>query len=355
MPRGSSAWRRCRSKWFISFLKRRGARFEWEAIELSYLPLPHLQIQRARITLPGGARGTLGSVTVYPKVLSLLVGKAGFSRIEIDAPDLKVGLPEAEGRGSAGFPFQLLMAPLVLDEPNLEVAVRNGALEVAREGGPPVSFKEMALEFVLPPKGFTFRVSCTSSLWEKISLTGRFDVAAFKGEGRLNLLGFLPQRLTDLLAPGASLGFGKSPVHAGVEFKMDGLANIRADVQGSFPALTLIRGQGKTTLKSGRFQASASLDPGGIKVSLKDFRIHEPRLVISGEFLQAGGGDPIRVWMEGMDVDILSVRDVALSLAGEDPLVARVFHVLRGGEGSDRELPGPREESWGSCSTWIVW
>ncbi|MBN1104422.1 MAG: AsmA-like C-terminal domain-containing protein [Deltaproteobacteria bacterium] len=308
-----------------------GVEADLRKLELSYLPLPHIEVEHAKITLPRGGSGTLGSLSIYPRILPLLRGKAEISRIEVRSPELKIPLPKGKEDGPAGVPIHLALAPLVLGEPDLELEVSDGRLELVREGLPSISFRDIALEVVLPPEGLTFRVSCASTLWQGFSFNGHLDVQTFRGDGQVEVHGFQPQRLVESMIPENSLRLEDSMLDLGATVKMDGLRSLQAQIQGSLPEVTVIRKGRRTTIRAGRFTGSAGTGEEGIRFSLKELTLDKPRLGVTGELILGGGEKPVRMQLEGKEVDVVSLRETALSLAGDDPDVAGVFNVLRGG------------------------
>ncbi|MEW6666501.1 MAG: AsmA-like C-terminal region-containing protein [Thermodesulfobacteriota bacterium] len=320
-----------RQKLTLLLQERMGVQIRFEGMELSYLPVPHLSVREVSIVLPGGGQGDAASITLYPRILSFLRGKARISRMEVDSPRLRILNPRGLETAQGGVSLQVLLAPLALEEPDLELVLRQGSVEVLQEGAPSLLFTELSVEMTLPPQGLDFRVSCSSNLWEEAVLDGRLDTKVLRGEGHLVLKGLDPGPLLEFFLPSSEFKVSESFLDLGVDFKMEGLQGVRAELQGAFSGMTLVRAGRKATLKSGRFNATAGLGAEGLVLSLKDLSLEEPRLEASGELALGGAEGGIKVRLEGRDVEISSARERILSLAGDDPDVARLFGMLRAG------------------------
>jgi hypothetical protein len=148
----------------------------------------------------------------------------------------------------------------------------------------------------------------------------------------MNLNQFEPRGLMDFLFPASPLKLGKSSLTLGLNFKMQGLQDLQAEIRGSAPVMTLLRNGKSATITSSGFSASAGMGEEGIRVTLKGLTLEEHRMGVSGEFVADGGERGIHVQLEGREVDISSARQTALALLGDEPGVAKVFTILKGGK-----------------------
>ena len=62
----------------------------FQRLDVSFFPQPHLVIHQCRFLIPETASGTLTSLTVYPEILSLFLGKFRNAKIHVDTPDIAI-------------------------------------------------------------------------------------------------------------------------------------------------------------------------------------------------------------------------------------------------------------------------
>src|SRR6266545_2902521 len=72
-----------------------GGKVSYERIELSLFPRPHVTIRQLHLAYPHTFRGTLDSLTIYPRLFPLFRGHLQFSKIRVLDPDFRIILPAA--------------------------------------------------------------------------------------------------------------------------------------------------------------------------------------------------------------------------------------------------------------------
>ena len=85
---------------------------------------------------------------------------------------------------------------------------------------------------------------------QNILLQTSLDSTDFKGEGYIDLTHFRPHVLTQLLLSDTELGLADSQAYLTFNFKTDTFKDLQADVQGSIPHLTMVRGNEKLVIKA---------------------------------------------------------------------------------------------------------
>jgi hypothetical protein len=222
------------------FQDRMGIRITFEDMDLSYLPVPRLSVREVSLVVPGGGQGRAASITLYPRLLQFLRGKAQISKLEIHAARFRLVIPKGQGEVQAGEPLGLLLAALARGEPDLQIVLQEGNLEVEQEGSPTMHFHDLNAEMLLPPLGFAFRISCSSNLWEEAVFYGRLDPQALRGEGRLDLKGLQLGPLMDSFPPFSGYRVSESSLNMEVLFSPVGPQGANADIHGTFHDKTIV-------------------------------------------------------------------------------------------------------------------
>jgi len=330
-----------KGKILASVSEKVGGEVKCQKIGLSFFPYPHAVIDQVSLSIPGKVSGTVESLGVYAKIRPIFSGKLHLSEIQIEKPDFKMSLPKKpevskEGKEpppSLDFEKTLsqFLAPLALEAPDLIVEMKNGRFDLSEEGQSLFFFNNTDAHIVFPPSGLKIRLTCASNLWDKVDVKGAVDSDDLKGEGRLDLTNFQPHKLTTYIIPDASLRLVDSQVDLGLGFKFEGLKTVQADLEGSVPLLALQHGKDKVLIKGKSFKGALNVNEEGIAVSLHELSLDYPQLNLNARLVMGQGSPKVSLELEGREVDVPSVREVALALAGDVSDVREVFEIVKGG------------------------
>ncbi len=319
-----------------------GGVVEFEKIDLSFFPRPHVVIHQASLSVPGKASGTLESLGFYPKILPLLTAKLHVARLQVKAPHFKIRLPdgpEKKGKGREAFSLEVVkekvasgLAVATLKAPGLVVVVVNGRLDFLRKDKSAFQFRDIRARVSLPPGKLKVNVTCESNLWDDISLNGWMDVDDFETSGSVDLTNFRPHILSADLLSLKTLRVGDSELNLDIEFKTEGLKVLQGKVQGSIPYLTLHKGDEKLVIKGKSLKGDFYLDKEKTMVSLSELNLGYPQLNVSGKLSVDKASPQTSLELEGKDVDVDSVREVALALVGDYSVAQKIFDIVKGGQ-----------------------
>jgi hypothetical protein len=315
---------------------------EYEELDLSFFPRPRVVIHQGSLSIPGKVAGTLESLTVYPKILTLLRGKVRISMLRAEAPEFKMELPERpEEKEERPKPFSFgsieetvapVLALVALEVPGLTLVVDKGRLDLSSGTVSVFSFNNIHGRMSLPPDRLEIDLACNSNLWESISVEGRLTPEDFKGDGRIRVKDLKPQVLTNHFLPPGPRRIGDSHLNLDVSFKTDGFEVLQGDVKGSLPLLTLHQANEKLVVKGKSLKGTFHVDGERITVSLTQLDLDHPQLSISGN-LRIGETPPrVRLELEAREIDVKSVRETALSLAGSLPIKREILSMAKGGK-----------------------
>jgi len=319
-----------------------GGTVEIQAADLSYWPRPHLTIRGARLGIPGTAAGTIRSLTAYPRIVPLLWGTVRISEIRAETAAFTVTFPEKAKRAPGK--EDDVPAPASLEEslrsvldamargaPSLRLVLAGGRVDVSGGGFPPLSFREIEGSAVLPPAGPDLDLSCSGTLWEHGSVKGVFRAGSLAGAGRIILKGFQPHLLAGYFLPGSKAGISYSEIDLSLQLETNGWAKLRAEGEVSLHRMSLYRGERTLDLAGGSVQATLDRDGEKIKVALTQLSLESPRLLLSGNLFLDGEAGQTRADAQARQVDIASVREHALALAGDVSLLKDIFSIVKGG------------------------
>ena len=319
-----------------------GGTVEVQAVDLSYWPRPHLTIQGTRLEAPGTAIGTIRSLTVYPRIVPLFWGEVRVSELRVESASFTVTISEKtksepRGEGEISAPVSLeenvrsVLDSMARSAPDLRLVLTDGRVDVSGGGLPPLSFHEIEGSAVLPPAGPGLEFSCAGTLWKSGSVKGRFEAGSLAGQGRIVVKGFRPHLLAGSLFPGSKAGISDSEIDLDLRVEADGWAKMRAEGDASLSRMDLFRGKRRLTLTGGTVKGTLVQDGEKIAAALTQLSLDSPRLSISGNLFLDGAARQARADAQARQVDVASVREHALALAGDDPLVKDVFSIVKEG------------------------
>jgi hypothetical protein len=314
---------------------------EFQRIGLSFFFRPHAVIHQSRFAISGKATGTIESLAVYPALLPLLTGKVRISKLKVEAPNIQIKLPKRIDTKNKRSPLAAIkdiqqkiisaLGPVTLPEPGLVILLKAGRLKLFEGNTTAFWFKDLQAYIEMPPKKLMINVSCKSSIAERISIYGRLDPSNFKGSGQVNLTQFQPQLLADYLIPGTLWRVTEAHTNLSLHFQTDGPHQLKAEMQAKIPYLNLSQGKDKLVIKAASINGDIQIDNNRVAVSLKEMNLDYPKLNVAGNLILAQNEPRASLHLEGRQVDVESIRNVALKLAGGVPTVQKIFKRVKGG------------------------
>jgi hypothetical protein len=238
-------------------------------IELSFLPRIEVVIRKLELSGPGKVHGAVRSVSISPVLLSLLRGRFRLSTLRVDGPDLTVDTPEAtkEEKPASRTDPLQSLAPLVAS-----LASKASGLGVDLHGGRVVASRNGM----------------------NLAVVSDLDVS--------------------VTVPPT----GSRAVHADVRVSASSLSLRRTDRQ---------------VLEVGGLRIEGALDAGGGKtaVRLSRFSTESPRLLAQIALSADSAAPRVDLTARGSGLDVTALRGKLLSFAGDDPTIASIFAIFRGG------------------------
>jgi hypothetical protein len=314
---------------------------EFQSIGLSFFFRPHAVIHQSKFAISGKATGTIESLAVYPALLPLLTGRVRISKLKVEAPNIQIKLPERIDTKNKRSPLAAIkdiqqkivsaLGPVTLPEPGLVILLKAGRLKLFEGNTSAFWFKDLQAYIEMLPKKLMLNVSCKSSIAERISLYGWLDPSNFKSSVQVNLTQFQPQLLADYLIPRTLWRLAEGHTNLSLNFKTDGPHQLITEIQAKIPYLNLSQGKNKLVIKAARIKGDIQVDNNRVAVSLKEMNLEYPKLNVAGNLILARNEPRASLHLEGRQLDVESVRHVALKLAGGIPTVQKIFKRVKGG------------------------
>jgi hypothetical protein len=322
-----------------------GAEVKVRALRVFLLPLPHVVLRGVSVSRSGVVDGTAASVSLVPSLGPLLRGEVQPAKVSLKLPDVTLQLPRrspaanavrtpgslAELNQTLATVLAAVSTAVASRAPGLVVEVTDGQVTLAAVEAPAVTVGNIHALLRLPPNQLVLDLTCTSNLWDSLSLRASFTPTSLSGSGQIRLQRLRPQVITPLLLHGSSLRLGDSEATIALQFTTSGSASLEAEIEGVIPKLTVQRGAETLVIRGDHLKASARVGDSATAVVLNELQLQNPALRLSGSMTLDERAPLARVQLDARDVDVSSVRHAATVLAGPAPVARAIFDVLRSG------------------------
>ena len=313
---------------------------DFQKMEVSLFPRPRILINQARFSFPGTAHGTINSLRIYPHILPLFSGKVRIGRIQVDSPHISLTVSGKQKEGmkpplsvqAMEEKVSALLSSLASNAPGTRIGIDKGRLSISDMNRSLFLFQDIEGQIVLPPREASITLTCGSTISKSMSLGIRLDPRNLKGMGTFKLTGMKLQPIVQHFFPDFVRHLGDSEANLILSFKMLGFKDIQAEVQGSFPYLTFMDKNEKVPLKGVSIHAGLVLAGDKTEIMLNELKLEQPRLALSGSLVMDKRMQNVSIEISGSQVDVPSLRNTALSLAGGLPIVRNIFAYVRGGK-----------------------
>jgi uncharacterized protein involved in outer membrane biogenesis len=313
----------------------------FERLDITILPRPSVNARLLLISKPGVIEGTIGTLSIYPRILPLFTGKLRLAQIEADEPDITVRIPEkpakkrTEQKPDTFAAFREAIAAAGKDlasrAPSLVLLIESGKVTVSYGRNPPITAEQLEARLVLPPQGLSIDVECSTSFWKNLSINAKLDMQTLAGGGSLSVEEFQPHMLNPYLFPDGKSVIGDSLVDLDLSFKTEGVNNFQADATGSAPHLQLRRSRQALLIEDAKFRGSIVHDERKTTITLDQFKAGSPRIALNGT-MQSDVTVPLaNLTVTGKNIDVQALRQAILFIAPDSSTVQSIFDVLRAG------------------------
>lgn len=318
-----------------------GGTVEFGGVEINFIPGPHVVLRGGKFSVPGKMEGSFETLIVYPKVLPLLRGRVEVARLKVIRPEIKLLLhePPEEGVPEEGYSFSLgalrdslkgALDNLASHGKGLNAEIENGTLILQKDSAPVLSFSGMNIDLALPDDKLSIRVRSASNLWDALDFRASMDVKNYKGSGSLVVKGAKPHKFMDFYLPDKKL-VSDSGANLTLKYDTTDLTVFHAALEASVPKLILTGGGEELSLSAADIDADLYFDKVKNVLTLKSAKLVNPQLDLSGKYIVDKNSSAVSLSLLGKNVNVKSVRDGALFIAGEHKVADSIFEVVRGG------------------------
>ncbi|MBW2048612.1 MAG: AsmA-like C-terminal domain-containing protein [Deltaproteobacteria bacterium] len=322
--------------------ERTGWRVKIKTADISLFPRPHAIFGEASLSIPEKASLKTRSLAVYPRIWPLLAGKLEIALLKADSPQIGVEITQSDrpsGTSSLPFPERGLHNDLIhpltsfmREIGDVEVQVDNGTLNLSRGKAPAFWFSPVHMLMESSSKGLTIDLTCRSNLWEGLDLKGHLDLTGPGAEGEIGLTKFRPTLLPAVILPRDTFGIGNAEADLNIQFKTGLAGDLEARIEVSIPLLPIRCNKGEVVFKGVNMDGIFGVTATRTTLSVSRLNLDYPRLHLAGQFTVDKTSEELSLRLQGRDIDLPSLREVALSLGGANPTVQDIFAVVRGGE-----------------------
>ena len=367
-----------RDKLLAEISRQAGIKLESQSLAFRILPFPRLSLYRVHLTVPGQLSAHLETLAVVPRIWPLFAGRLELGEVRVENFNFVLTLPkETVGNGVAGRgePFSApaakdvgsALALLHAKWPGLKVHLIGGEIDLYQKTAEPLlRFRELALHAELSPAQVKLDLSCQSDLMEAFSLKGWLDPDRFTGEVQTGLTGFHPHKLarafTNLNAPddhagsaSANSASGATPgaplvkeewgdllrkltdssVDVQVLLTIHSRQQVQGTFQGAIPRLEFETGsqpsQRRVPIICDHLAGAFDVGQKGLELTLSAMDLSHPEAHLGGKLLLQEHPTRAVLELEGRELDVASLRETALALAGEHSTVSEIFTVMQAG------------------------
>ena len=321
-----------------------GADVAFDQVALSVFPIPRIVLNQSRLHLSEQVRVHIASLSVFPKIFPLLLGKFQVSKIVVKRPEITIknagSSPDAGGGGdlslvSAQAKIVTAIVALWTASPGLIVQISGGSLAIPQADPSFSGFRDMAARIEMLPDTVDIDFQCRSELWDRMSVRGEIEPATFRARGSMALNGFRPQPIADRLPADFPVQVGLAPLDMTVRFEAERQRMFKAFVEGTFPELTVQRTDKTLVIRGNRLGGIVYMDKARTSVSLHPVALGQPAMVIAGK-LDTGPfhlwrSSPVRLRVTIANTDVPAARQAVLAVAGDLPSIRMAVDIVRGG------------------------
>jgi len=315
----------------------------YQQIELSWFPRPRAVVHGITFSLADDVEGKMTALHVYPKIVPLLWGSVELSRLSAIDPVYNIRISEPllqDSSGQRNFAFSKVLVDfqnLLYEFPGftltgLDAKIMNGSLNIFEGDQRVFGFHDLQAAYRRPTNKTNFELTCKSTLWNAISVSGWLDTEKFNGRGNIRFAEFRPHALSNYFFPDSALKISETMTNLTIDFELKGTDGLEANLQGSVPLLKITNGDRKLEIKDLLIDSTVRITGNDTRVSLEKLTLLNPRISVTGEMIF----DPKKSWvsidLQGQDFDLASVRKTALEIGEGSDTVQTVFDIIRGGQ-----------------------
>ena len=303
--------------------------------EISFFPRPCIKIHQVRLSIQEKAEGTIKSLKIYPEIIPLLSGEIHISKIHAESPDFSIWIPEKKEKFSLmdiENKLSTLLHILKTNTPGLDVAIKKGRLKLYKNQSANLLLQDINAQIGFPPRDLKYTITAHSGNSESIALSGRLDPENFKGKGSIYVKNLKLHTFLVFLFPDNVKHVVDSIVNLRLTFQTNGIGVLQSEAEGSIPYLFLQNENQRVIIKGRGIKAAFDINKERTQVAINKLELNDPQITLSGLLRIYNISHYIDLTLEGKEINVDKLRDAALVLAGNVPIVRDISVYVKGGK-----------------------
>ncbi|MGO9614149.1 MAG: AsmA-like C-terminal domain-containing protein [Dissulfurispiraceae bacterium] len=319
----------------VYLIEKTGASIRYGNSEFHLFPFPEVIFHHVNMSIPDKTEGSVASLRVYPDFLSFMKGNVLIARVSLETPHFTVKISENTGKPSLEEleeNIRSVVHYLVSTTPGLRIVIQDGKLDFTVEDKIAFSFDLIQSRLNASKKTLDIELNSRSNLWDYFLISSSIKADDLKSKGIIRLTHLRPDILIARLSRETARRIGVSNVDLSVKFETSGLRVVNASMESLVSGLTVSRGKKRITIGDTIIKGDIEIKPDAASVRIKQAKITWPALNLAGEYTLNRNSGIIKVNLESTSIAVQPVREFALNLWGDIPLVRSIFTIVRGGE-----------------------
>ena len=316
-------------------LEKTGDSVAYRDSELHLFPLPEITFHQVKISIPGKAQGSVESLRIYPGLGSLLKGRVTISQLSLEAPNFTVTITEDREKTSLEQIEEKIRSTVhyvVSKTPGLLIVIQDGKLDLTEEDRTAFSFDLVQSRLSASENTVDIELTGRSDLWDNLSISSSIKADDLKSKGTIRFTHLRPDILITRLFKETGGQQGVTDADLSVDFEALGLREVKTSIESSVPELAISRGKRRVSLGETKIKGDIDIGPGAMSVLIKEAKISSPDLNLSGQYTLDRNSGIMTFALESKEIAVQPVRESALALGGDIPLIETIFDILQGGE-----------------------
>jgi uncharacterized protein involved in outer membrane biogenesis len=318
---------------------------DFRKIRPALLPWPHAIVTQGRFSQTEKFSIRFSEAIVYPQFWPLLLGRVKLGNLKVVNPDVVVFLPSRSSptREKPGDNFfqslgrqardTLVASARELGFPTARI--EDGRLTLVRSGQSSIEFSKINLETKVVGEQLTLHIAGRSNMVRAFEFAGRIDLPTLDGTGHMDLSGLDTASLASLELIPTAASIPVMVIDMETHFQSRGLETFHCGFQVKAPDAVVNNGSRQLTVRELLMKGDAEWTTRHIQITLSRLQTSSPAIQLQGtaawSLTERPAKIPTELLLKGINLDVDQIRTAALQLAGNQPVMQRIFDIVRGG------------------------
>lgn len=315
--------------------EKTGVGITYRNSEYHLFPFPEIIFNQVNVSIPNKAEGSVASLSVHPDILALIRGKVGIAKVRLETPHFTLKISEDTEKPSLQQieeKIHSVIDYIVSTTPELSVDIHNGKLDFKSEDKIAFSFDLIQSRISASRRAVGIELKSRSNMWDDFSISSSIKADDLKSEGTIRLTHLHPDILMAGLLKVTAGALSVANADMLVKFETLGLRMVKASMESSLSGLKAVRRGKSLKIGDAVIKGNLEIEPDAVSIVIKQAKLSQPALNLSGQYIFNRRSETITVTLDGESIFVASVRQPALTLLGDIPLVRTIFTIVQGGE-----------------------